>query len=309
MSDRKPAIGAFCFLLTAALWGFFSAYIRLLQPEATPEQQIMLRGLWGIPISFLLLAAGRSGGQEAPSQSDRDKVLGLFRDPAILAFLVLNQITPILFAGAVVAGTINGAVFLMYAGSILSGIAAGSLFFGEPLSLRKGAAIALALLGLSIFCRPISLQQLMNESFALGLFAGICLTGSISLRKCFARKIDPSILIVLQCAAAVIFGGLAQFVRHRYVIPDLSVTGLWCSFGFGAAFVAVSYLLLIGAKHIDIHAGNIILSLELVFAGAIAYFGLNEIPTRAQVSGSLMLILAVIAIHAGSFQKAAVSQE
>lgn len=208
MSDSRSRDGVFWMVLSGLSFVGVNGIVRYLGADLPAAQSAFLRFLFGailllpvvpgllrngIPVGVLRLCLGR----------------GVVHTAAVLFWFYAMARIPV--ADATAIGYLNTVVLLM----------AGSLLLGEPLSKRRLAAIAVAVLGALIVLRPgaraVSLGHLSQ------IAAALCFAGSYLFAKRLAGIISASAVVALLSFSVTI--GLAPLAAAVWVPISLSQMG------------------------------------------------------------------------------------
>lgn len=282
-------------LLAASMQSVRTAGQKYLAGDVTPLAATMVRYLFGLPFAITyLLALG----------AERD-----FSFPAINAtFLVAGFLAGVLQIIATVLlielfGLRNFAVGSTWVRTevILTAII-GFLFFTETITLPGWIAIVICVGGVLTIniTRTGKLTSLWNRSAAYGLGAGLsfALTSLLLRKASLSFGLDDSILtaamtlcymVCVQTAMTVAWVGIyqrGQFARVFRLWRPAIFVGLTSVVGSAGWFTAMTLELASYVKTLG--------QIEFLFTLAIGWFYFKERPTRAEMTGMLLIVFAVV---------------
>ncbi|MFN8388936.1 MAG: DMT family transporter [Bdellovibrionota bacterium] len=276
---RNRRLGFLAFLCAATLYGTFGLFIRHLSHSFTTLEQVVLRSLGSalVAVPWLLLRGDRT-------------TLSQLRGPKVWGFGLLFPIGVSLWTLSVTVGSVRSSVFGLYLGALLSAAVLSRLFFSERLTPLKLGALACAVCGAVVYCSPF---VGLNLSVSLGAAAGIFQATMLCYRR-ILREIDRYVVAAVQSIGSLVMSTALLLIFSHQAVPALELHPLAIGLAYGAIVVAVSHLLLIGAKNLDLTTGNIILSTELVWSVFFAALFLGEIPNMNELLGCGILGIALV---------------
>ena len=149
-------------LLASFLYGFFGIYARLIGAEFDVFTQNLIRNIFVITLSALLIAIFK---QKWRKISNKDI-------PWITAWVSSDIIFVITFFIAFNNLPIGTTLFLLYSGITITGYILGSFLLNEKLNRLKIIAIIITFIGLLFICGE-QLNTIKAKFLLLGLLSGI----------------------------------------------------------------------------------------------------------------------------------------
>ncbi len=192
-----------------------------------------------------------------------------------------------LFTVSVTTTSIMTSVFVMYAASIVASLFFGIILQKERLQPMKLVAVAVALIGLVIYTQGTAWH--VGALAALG--AGV-LDGLANVIRKRLKRLDGYTLLQYQSAVCALVALPVAFLVPEVSVRHFSAWALAAGAVYGLLALARNQFLHFGIHHFDMHAGAIILASQLFFASLFGIFFYHEIPTLAQLWGSLIIFLA-----------------
>ncbi len=278
--------GFFALLLAGATLGSFSIWIRFLNTDLGPYQQIVLRNIIALLLSFLLIFLLKR-------KIDFKQISKKY----LLAYTFAFPLSIVFFTLAVVMGKIITAIFGLYLASFLLSLVIGILIFGEKVTLKKVFALMLVLIALLIYILPFSLHNLLDRGFLFGLCAGCAEAAANSFRKYLGGRLDKLVLVALQGAGALILGLILVLAAGQFNIPTVSIFSWIVLLIFGVLLVLMTYLTLVGFSNFDLNLGTVVVSSELFFGPFFAALIFSEFPTYPQIIGGILILIAIIVLN------------
>lgn len=179
-------------------------------------------------------------------------------------------------------------VSLLYGASIVSGSLISAAVLRQRLTVGRGVAVVIALIGLTVYIGP---TVAIGIGTATALLAGgldaITHTLRVRLRGNDARTVALwSYVAAAPLAVAVATGG-----GERISSAELT-TGVWLGIAiYVAATAALAPLLLIGFRHVDLGPGTVLLATQVGFALLLGAVFLNEPVTARALVASVLIFL------------------
>ena len=191
------------------------------------------------------------------------------------------------------------AVVLMYTAPVWTALG-GALFLHEPLTLRKAAALALALFGAGLVARVYdpAFIRLSLPGVLAGMGASLGYAVFSLLTKLAVGRVDPRTMSLygfgLGALALLPFqgAGLSAALNPR-VWPLLAVMVAGPTLGSWALFSR-------GLRAVPVSSATIVASIEPVIANLLAYFMFGELLTPLQLAGGGLILAAVVVLQTGS---------
>lgn len=273
--------GFFSLLLCALIFASFSIWVRLLDVELLPYQQIGFRNSLALVISILVIAITRQSFRSMKAVSPW----------WLLAYTLTFPIAVVLYTLSVLQVPIMTTIFGLYLGSLITSLVVGISIFKESITLPKIISLGLVLLGLITYIYPFQ-----SEMLSIGLLLAVASGGfdalANSFRKFLAGKIDRFVLVSLQMIGGLCVAGALMLVFQQTTLPSLSPVTWLIGLIFGLSLVAISYLTLVGFSNFDLNLGTVVLSTELFFAALLGYLVFKEAATPTQILGGALLLVA-----------------
>lgn len=272
-------LGASALLTSAIIYGSYGWLTRISAHMFAITSQSALRQLVGFVIALAVVAAARH-----PLR------LGRHRRRDMVGVCLTGPLTGLLWTYSVNNTTVASAVLSFYAGGLFTSFVAGRIVLKESITLPKGMAFALALVGFAIFAGP---SDGLDVGLASGLGGGFCVGfNSIFYRQ--VRDLPKWTVMLYQLAAGVLIGGVAMWFAGGPYITRFDTFALVACVIYGALIVAVSWLLLFGFARFDVNSGNILVSTEIVFATVFGVLLLHEIPSIHELVGGALVMTGAI---------------
>jgi drug/metabolite transporter (DMT)-like permease len=277
MDTRLVNIGYLCFIATALLYGTFGLFIRALQAHFSDFGQVAVRSLGALLVAIVWAIS-------STTSHDRRAFFSL----RVWGFGITFPIAMLLWTISIVWGTVRSGTFGLYFGSLTASILFGRIFFQESITGKKIFCVAIALLGAATFILPFDIADYTFASVCIGALGGCVQSLNLCYRRWLGDVSRPVVLVVQGAGGFVLCAGLAALVSPE--IPTASIVGWGLGLGYGALSALVSYLLLVGARYIELSRGAIVLASDLVWATLFSALALGEIPTPYQLVGCALLL-------------------
>ena len=293
MKSRK-LVGFTSLFLTAAIFGSFGIWIRLLSKELGTYQQIVFRNLFALLFALLFIFLSKLNFKKVAAVNKL----------RLIAFTLIVPLVVILYVFAILNAKISVVTFAFYAGTIAASWILGMIVFKEKINKTGLISLFLVLIGLMFLGYPFSLSTL-NFGFLIAFAGGVLDSVGHVLRKGFGEKVDKFILVFLTAVGGILVSG-AMIIFSKDALnffPQISSTG-WIIGGiFGFSLVAVNYLLLQGFQNFALSLGSIVLVAELFFATVFGMIFLKEFPTRMELIGGIFILVASVLPNLGGLFK------
>jgi drug/metabolite transporter (DMT)-like permease len=198
----------------------------------------------------------------------------------------------LLFTYAVTHTKVSTTVSVQYAGTIAASFLLGSLFFKEKITGVKLVALLLVGCGLVLYAHAeLSFNLAMVAAFLSGIFDA----STNALRKSLAAyNLSRTLLLQYQYMVAIVFMVVIMTIDGGPYIKDVSLMAILATAAFVALLIVSGNLLFYGFKHFDVNGGAIILASEIFFAAVLAYLFFDELPTRIEAVGALLIFGAAL---------------
>ena len=166
------------------------------------------------------------------------------------------------------------------------------LFLKKKITFMVPISVAIAVAGL-YFLSFMGVSQ-VNIGDLLALSSALMFAIQIQSVDHFASRVDPLRLNVIQAGVVAVGSAvIALFTEDSSTSAILSCWFPLCYAGFMSMGLAYSMQIL-GQKHLDPTPASLIMSLESVFAVLAGWLLLNEIMTPTEVTGCVLMFIAVI---------------
>lgn len=276
----KQYFGYLSLLLAALIYASFGIYIRVLNQDLSPYQQILFRGVIGFVLATALTLLLKR----------KFSIRGISKK-ALLGYMLIFPVAVILYVFSILNTKIATTLFGYYVGTLMTSLVIGKFFFKEPIHLIKKLSMLLTLVGLAVYTYPLSAES-FNLGLILALMAGFFDAFANGLRKYVAGKLDRIVLVALQLFGVAIVAVPFVLLTLDQGLPTISpiswLVGIW----FGLMLLAINYLLLYAFSRFDLNLGTIVLSSELFFAAVMAFFVFGETIKLTELAGALLIVIA-----------------
>ena len=188
------------------------------------------------------------------------------------------------------------AVFAFYIANLLSSFLLGNIFFKEKIDSKK--SLALVLIVGSLLCLTNPFQNFhLSIGFLFGLTAGVLQTFASIFQRTIGKGTDRLTLVIIQTFTGVVMAVLAMILTNTLIIPSISLLGILVSVFFGAVFLVIAYLSLIGFQKTNLNVGSMLVSTELFFGPLFAFVIFHESLGTLELLGGFLTIAAVILVN------------
>lgn len=278
--------GFLALLAAGATLGSFSIWIRFLNTDLGPFQQIVLRNIIAVLLSILLILGFR---RKIDFKQTPKKYL--------LAYTFAFPLSIVFFTLSVVMGKIITAIFGLYLASFMISLVVGITIFKEKVTLKKVFALVLVLVALFVYTSPFSPYNFLDRGFLFGVLAGCAEAVANSFRKYLGGKLDKLVLVAVQGVGALVLGIVLVVAVGQFSLPAVSAFNWFILFIFGSLLVLMTYLTLLGFSNFDLNLGTVVISSELFFGPFFAFLVFAEKPTTFQTIGALLIIAAIVILN------------
>jgi drug/metabolite transporter (DMT)-like permease len=277
--------GFFALILASLGYGINDVFINILGQAFTTYQQVLFRTFISLLVIFLCSFFIKFK-ITLKDISKKYLVFYGFSFPLVILF----------FVSGIIYSKVASVLFAFYASSFFFSLLIGVIIFKERITKIKIISLFLVILGLYLFTYPFSLQN-SNLGFLFGTLAGIFSIITNSFSKHLGKHISPFVLTTTQMGgASVISLGLLLFFKQP-IIPHASISIFILAVISSLILVVSTFLIVFGFKHIDLHLGTIIISLELFFGPLFAFIILSQSISFFELLGGLILITAITLTH------------
>lgn len=275
-------IGPISLLLIGILFGISGVIAKYLSSWLNPYQVVEYRFAIAFIFAILILAISK---QKLSFSKITPKTLALFA--------ITFPVSVIFFTLAIFKSTVSLAVFSFYIATLVSSFVFGKLFFNEEITKNKKIALFFVLLAVVSFTNPFKDFQL-QIGFIFGLISGIFQTIASTYQKKLGNSTNRISLLAIQTLTGVLVSVFALVKTGSPLFVSLTTPTLLIVAIFGAIFLAISYLFLVGFKHTNLNVGSILVSTELFFGPFFAYLFLSEKLTGLELIGGVFIAIAIL---------------
>lgn len=277
--EKVSAKGAEAIFGAALLYSFSAILVRGMGTMWTDVAQVAVRALLTAVLLYVLYFFQKNKIKVPQDKLVETITLGISFALVVLFFTLSIQKT-----------TIANSMFTFYASTMISSFLLGTFLLKEKVSLQKATAIAVALIGLSVYTNALLIGSL---GIIFGILAGFCDGFSNVLRKRL-RTVDRNAVVRIQYLVGAVFVGVLTFFAGEKPLKVVTVEGIFSTIAFSILLIFAANLLLYGYKHFDVNMGSVISSTELVFATLLAYLFFKEIPSGTELLGGVLIFVASI---------------
>ena len=275
-------IGPASLLLIGVLFGLSGVIAKYLSGLLNPYQVVEYRFLVAFILALIFLLA------------TKQKISFNKLDTKILTFYAVTfPISVIFFTLAIFYTTVSLAVFSFYIATLISSFVVGRMYFGEKITTNKKIALVFILLAVLAFTNPFQNFNI-QLGFVFGIISGIFQTIASSFQKIVGKSTNRISLLIIQTLAGVGISALTIGLSGGSFFPSIPLMALFIAIFFGAIFLAISYLFLVGFKYTNLNTGSILVSSELFFGPFFAFMLLSENLSGLELLGGVFIATAVI---------------
>jgi drug/metabolite transporter (DMT)-like permease len=279
VEPRDQRLGLAALLLAAALFGAFGPLIREMSKMFGDAAQVTARLSIGFLVATSLISV--TGRMRRFPKANHGRLFSLGAAQAgIYTFFTLS----------VTQTKIANTTFLLFAGIILVSTVLGVVIFRERITIWLATSIALALCGLVIYNGP-SIDT--DSATAFGILAGCCAGLTTTFRKLLKNE-DALVIVWVSLGYATLVSLALLAISNDEMIRTVSWPSALATMAFGVLVVTQSQLVTYAFSHVNLSAGSVILSTELVFGALFGWIGYNEVPTSAELAGALFIVCGAI---------------
>jgi drug/metabolite transporter (DMT)-like permease len=278
----KKYIGPASLLLIGVLFGLSGVIAKYLSVWLDPYQVVEYRFLIAFIIAVFVLLTTKQ--KLSFNKIDRK---------TLLAFAITFPISVIFFTLAIFNTTVSLAVFSFYIATLVSSFVVGKIYFKEEINTNKKIALFFILIAVILFTDPFNGFSL-ESGFLFGLISGVFQTIASAFQKIVGQSTNRISLLIIQTLAGTGISALAIYMTGGLFFPAIPQSGMLVALFFGAIFLVISYLFLVGFKYTNLNVGSILVSSELFFGPFFAFLLLSEKLTNLELLGGLSIAIAVI---------------
>ncbi|MBA3530337.1 MAG: EamA family transporter [Ardenticatenales bacterium] len=285
--------GVLMVVLAAVLWGTLGPTIRGLTAVGAAPVPI---GFWRALLAGIALAvwlALRDPAQLRVAWRD----LPFFLAYGLISVALFYTVYPL----AIQLSTVAVAAVLLYTAPAWVTLMS-FFFFGEPLTVRKGIAVALTFAGAALVSGAYELSVLRTSGWgiAAGLASGLTYATFSIFGKAALRRYRPATTMLYSLGAGMLFllpVALAQW--QALVAPLQSAQGILLLLYIGLVPTVGSLMLYTTGLQTLNDAGraSIIATIEPLVAALLGYFLLAEALTRPQWLGGAFILAGVLLLR------------
>lgn len=172
-----------------------------------------------------------------------------------------------------------------------------NIFRGKKPTMKLAISVLMALIGLFMLTYKGNAKGI-EIGDAIILVSSFLYAIHILLLSEFASKVDPIKFNMVQFITVAIFSLIASFIFNEKMIVTNVKNVIPLIIYAGAISTSVAYTTqTIGQRDNDPTIASLIMSLESVFAAIASYFFLNEILTKRELFGSLLIFASIIFVQ------------
>ncbi len=277
----KKYVGLCSLLLIGILFGLSGVISKYLSSWLNPYQVVEYRFLVAFMFVLIIMLMTR-----------QRLSLGKINTQTLSLFALTFPVSVIFFTLAIFNTTVSLAVFSFYISTLVSSFIVGRFYFGENITSNKKIALIFILLAVLSFTNPFQNFHI-QIGFVFGIISGIFQTIASSFQKIVGKSTNRISLLMIQTLAGVGISVVTISLTGGSLIPVIPQSALLVTLFFGAIFLAISYLFLVGFKHTNLNTGSILVSSELFFGPFFAFILLSESLTRLELIGGVFIVAAV----------------
>jgi RarD protein len=278
----------------ATCWGLIGLFITPLYARGfTAWDVVAIRSIFSFVILILLMAAFYRDQLRTRLQ---DHIF--FASSGIFSIALYNYLYFEVFSQS----SLSLAVTLLYTGPLFVTILS-RLFFKDPLTIRKGWALALAITGcaFAVGLLPLGQEGISMKTLLLGILSGFC----YALFSIFSKPVTKRYSALTITTYTFLYTSIFMFMTSDIVkkIDHFIYADVWTAAILLALVSTVAAFILYtsGLKHLEASQASILATVEPVIAILTGVFFLGEHLRGWQVLGiGLVLYSAIIVSESGS---------
>lgn len=279
---HNKLIGSASLLLIGVLFGLSGVIGKYLSTWLSPYQVVEYRFIGAFTFALAILLATK--------QNLSVKKISL---TTLVLFAVTFPVSVIFFYLAIFNTSVSLAVFSFYIATLVSSFIVGRLYFGERITTNRKIALFFILLAVITFTNPFH-EFTLQIGFIYGIIAGVIQTIASAFQKIVGKSTNRIGLIIVQTLAGIAVSGFTISILGESLVPALPPIALLVTIFFGAIFLVISYLFLVGFKYVNLNVGSILVSSELLFGPFFAFLLLSEKLTHLEFLGGVFIAIAVL---------------
>lgn len=215
---------------------------------------------------------------------------------SLFYFSISYPISVLLFVLSVFNTKVALAIFTYYLADTTTSYFLGYLCLNERLTAHKVLGLVLAISSLFFFTN-VFYEFRFEIGLVFGLLSGIVNGFASYFKKILRGSTSVMNLTILQTFAGMIVAAVGILCSGSFFAGEIATGDIVLAIMYGIIFLGITYLMIYGFQNINLNTGSIIISSELVFGPAFAYFILSEGLTIQEFIGSIFIILAIIVVN------------
>ncbi|MFP3125816.1 DMT family transporter [Ectobacillus funiculus] len=288
--EKKSSLKAYIITMTGALcWGLIGLFIAPLYARGfTAWDVVAIRGVFTFVILFLLMAVFY---RDQLRTRLRDHIF--FAGAGIVSVALFNFFYFEVFSQS----SLSLAVTLLYTGPLFVTILS-RLFFKEPLTIRKGWALALAVTGCAfvVGLLPFGQQGIPMKTLLMGILSGFCYALYSIFSKPITKRYSALTITTYTFLYTSIFMLLTSDVIRK--TDQFQHADVWISAVLLALVATVGGFVFYtsGLKHLEASKASILATIEPIIAVLTGVLFLGEHLRGWQVLGIALVMYSAILV-------------
>jgi drug/metabolite transporter (DMT)-like permease len=226
----------------------------------------------------------------------------LARTPSLWLLMLASGATNAAFNWGMVIGDVVRVVLLFYLMPLWVVILA-RLVLHEPLTVRSGLRVVLALAGAVVVLKPegggvIPWPQSLGDWLGVAGGFAFALNNVLLKRAAEQRQPEEARMLAMFSGGVVVAAGLATLLGLQGSVAAPSPSGGWVvvALALSVCFLASNIALQYGASRLSANATSVVMLTEVVFAsGSALALGSGTLTLRLVIGGGLILSAALLA--------------
>ena len=288
--EKKSSLKAYIITMTGAVcWGLIGLFIAPLYARGfTAWDVVAIRGVFTFVILFLLMAVFY---RDQLRTRLRDHIF--FAGAGIVSVALFNFFYFEVFSQS----SLSLAVTLLYTGPLFVTILS-RLFFKEPLTIRKGWALALAVTGCAfvVGLLPFGQQGIPMKTLLMGILSGFCYALYSIFSKPITKRYSALTITTYTFLYTSIFMLLTSDVIRK--TDQFQHADVWISAVLLALVATVGGFVFYtsGLKHLEASKASILATIEPIIAVLTGVLFLGEHLRGWQVLGIALVMYSAILV-------------
>lgn len=273
----------------AACWGLIGLFVAPLYTRGfTAWDVVAIRGIFSFVILFLIMAAFF---RDQLRTQLKDHIF--FAGGGIFSIALFNYFYFEVFSQS----SLSLAVTLLYTGPLFVTLLS-RLFFKEPLTVRKGVALVLAITGCAfvVGLMPLGQVSIHMKTLFMGILSGFCYALYSIFSKPVTKRYSPLTITTYTFFYTSIFMLFTSDIGKK--LDRFQYADVWVASGLLAfvATVAAYILYTSGLKHLEASKASILATIEPIVAvvGSVVFLG--EKLQGWQVLGIVLVLYSAILV-------------